>query len=86
MSDGSRFVLVRTNGFNNNQISWRNVQPRQPHRTLDEWHLLFLVSISQLGISPLETGIGTAFWGFIGTGTGYVDTHWVGGGIIGETS
>jgi hypothetical protein len=23
---------------------------------------------------------------FLGTGTGYVDTHWVGKGIIGETS
>lgn len=32
-----------------------------------------------IGISPLKLGIGTAFLGIMGTGTGYVDTHWVGG-------
>ena len=65
--------------FSTTPIIWRNVQPRQPY--LDEWQLFFWFLFYNIGIPPLDIGIGTAFLG---------DRDWIckyslgGKGIIGE--
>lgn len=48
--------------FQQHQSFWRNVQTRQPY--LDDWHPLSVCHLlHNICISPLELGIGTAFFG-----------------------